>query len=187
MLHDSCPEKKEERHGLQPCRFFSSFVSAAGSVDLIRKQCDVARSLDRDGQRSLVGSAVSGDAARKDLTSLGDISSQRCDILIIDRLCALCTEHTDFSSSAHAARSSGSLAFGSVTLVKRHGLVPLHSELVERKSFVLDSVRDVHESLGAGALRSGLFTALISCGAVLALAPAAVILASWSSTMTSVV
>ena len=128
-------------------------VSAAGSVDLIRKQCDVARSLDRDGQRSLVGSAVSGDAARKDLTSLGDISSQRCNILIIDRLRALCTEHADFSSSANAAGLPGPLAFRSVTLIKRHGLVPLHSELVERKSFVLDSVRDVHKSLGTGVLR----------------------------------
>ena len=153
--------QKKKRHGLTAMPFLILFsVSAAGSVDLIRKQRDVTCSLDCDGQRSLVSCAVSGDAARKDLTSLGDISSQRCDILIIDRLCALCTEHTDFSSSAHAARSSGSLAFGSVTLVKRHGLVPLHSELVERKSFVLDSVRDVHESLGAGALRSGLFCVL---------------------------
>jgi len=98
---------------------------ACGLVHLVRQQSDVARSLDCERERSLVTRAVSGDAARKNLTSLGDVLLQRCNILIIDRLCALCTKHTNFSSSAHAARTSASLSFRSVTSVKRHDLVPL--------------------------------------------------------------
>ena len=102
---------------------FSYF--ACGLVHLVRQQSDVTCSLDCERERSLVTRAVSGDAARKNLTSLGDVLLQRCNILIIDRLCALCTKHTNFSSSAHAARTSASLSFRSVTSVKRHDLVPL--------------------------------------------------------------
>ena len=98
---------------------------ACGLVHLVRQQSDVTCSLDCERERSLVTRAVSGDAARKNLTSLGDVLLQRCNILIIDRLCALCTKHTNFSSSAHAARTSASLSFRSVTSVKRHDLVPL--------------------------------------------------------------
>ena len=84
-------------------------------------------SLDRNGQRSLMSGAVAGDAARKNLSSLGNIFLQCSDILIVNRLRILRAEHTDFSSSAHPARSSASLAIGSFTLGKSHDLVPLQS------------------------------------------------------------
>lgn len=96
-----------------------------GLVHLVRKQSNVTCSLDCERKRSLVTRAVSGDAARKNLTSLGDVLLQRCNILVIYRLCALSTKHTNFSSSSHAARTSVSLSFRSVTSVKRHNLVPL--------------------------------------------------------------
>lgn len=102
-----------------------SRISACGLVHLVRKQSNVTCSLDCERKRSLVARAVSGDAARKNLTSLGDVLLQRCNILVIYRLCALSTKHTNFSSSAHAARTSVSLSFRSVTSVKRHNLVPL--------------------------------------------------------------
>lgn len=102
-----------------------SHISACGLVHLVRKQSNVTCSLDCERKRSLVTRAVSGDAARKNLTSLGDVLLQRCNILVIYRLCALSTKHTNFSSSAHAARTSVSLSFRSVTSVKRHNLVPL--------------------------------------------------------------
>ena len=51
-------------------------------IDLIRKKRDVTCSLDRNGQSSLVLCAVSGDTARQDLASLGDVLSQSSGVLI---------------------------------------------------------------------------------------------------------
>ena len=100
----------------------------SGLLYLIRKQSDVARSLDCSGQRSLMLRAGSGDAAGKNLSSLGNVLSERRNILIINRLRVLRAENTDLSSSAHpAARSSASLAFRLITLRVRHDLVPFQS------------------------------------------------------------
>ncbi len=58
--------------------------------------------LDGRGQRSLVLSAVAGDAAGKNLASLGYISLQLVGILVIDHI-ILAAEYTHLSLSADAA------------------------------------------------------------------------------------
>ena len=67
-------------------------------------------SLDRNRQRALMLCAVAGDAARKDLAALGDISLKLVDILVAD-LAVLATEYADFLSSAESAGFSSESAF----------------------------------------------------------------------------
>ena len=65
----------------------------------------MSSSLDCYRQSSLMLSAVSGDSSWKDLTSLRDVLSQLCYILVIDLVILFATEYTYFFSSASAASS----------------------------------------------------------------------------------
>lgn len=62
------------------------------------------------GKRTLMLCAVAGDAARKDLAALGDVSLKLVDILVAD-LAVLAAEHADFLSSAESALLSSKSAF----------------------------------------------------------------------------
>ena len=82
----------------------------------VRHQGHVAGSLDRDSQSSLMLRAVAGDAARKDLASLGDILLQLRGILVIDLIVLLAAEHADLLASVHGSAA----ASRSIALIKRH-------------------------------------------------------------------
>ena len=86
------------------------------SVLDIRHERHMAGSLDRDGQGSLMLRAVAGNAARKDLASLGDILLQLRGILVIKLIVLLAAEHTNLLASVHRPAA----ASRSIGLIKRH-------------------------------------------------------------------
>ena len=67
-------------------------------------------SLDGYCQGSLVLRAVSGDPSGKDLTALGDVPFQFCNILVVDLIVLFATEDTDFFPSASASPLHGRVA-----------------------------------------------------------------------------
>ena len=71
-----------------------------------------------NGQCSLVLCAVTGDSARKDLSSLGHVSLQFVGVLVIDYV-IFTTEYAYFLSSANSAFSSH-WRIGFVCLIKSH-------------------------------------------------------------------
>lgn len=71
---------------------------------------------DRERDRSLMLCTVSGDSSRKNFTSLGNIMSQLCSILVADRA-VFSAENTDLSSSSRGS-SSGTIFF-SVSVIVR--------------------------------------------------------------------
>ena len=76
----------------------------------------MAGSLDRDGQSSLMLRAVAGDAARKDLASLGDKLLQLRGVLVIDLIVLFAAEHADLLAPVHGPAA----ASRSFALIKRH-------------------------------------------------------------------
>ena len=62
-------------------------------------------SLDRSGQRSLVGSAGTGDPSGKDLAALRHILAKLRDVFVIDRI-VFAAKYTDFLFSMEAASFS---------------------------------------------------------------------------------
>lgn len=114
-----------------------------GLVLDVRHKGHVAGSLDRDGQSSLMLRAVAGDAARKDLASLGDKLLQLRSILVIDLIVLFAAEHAYLLASVHRSAA----ASRSFTLIKRH-LNPPYRRLrgsVKRK-FLINPLRDVDKS-----------------------------------------
>src|ERR1039457_1336136 len=73
-------------------------ISIAILLDRGRKrhQSDVARLLDGFGQSPLMGSADSGDAARRDLATLGDERVEELHFLVVDVVDPLDAEAADF-------------------------------------------------------------------------------------------
>ena len=71
----------------------------------VRHQSQVACSLDRTGECSLVSSASACDSSGKNLAALGDILAKLCDVLVINGI-VLAAEHANFSLSMEAASLS---------------------------------------------------------------------------------
>ena len=133
-------------------------------------------SLDSYGHCSLMLCTSSGNSSRKDLSSLGNVSFQFVNILVIDLVVLFATEYANFLSSASASSLHGRIAF--LCFIVSHVLLSflifnLSSDfrfdygrflrlsltsLVKWKSFVFYAVWDVHKSACncACRLRSGL-------------------------------
>ena len=61
-------------------------------------ESDVTSSLDSNCKLSLMLSASTGDTAGKDLSSLRNVLSESCSILVIDLIDLVCTESTNLLS-----------------------------------------------------------------------------------------
>ena len=70
----------------------------------------MAGALDSDSKLTLMHSAGTADAARKDLTALGaDAARKTAGILVIDVFDLVCTEHANFTTLvSHIVRTSRS-------------------------------------------------------------------------------
>lgn len=91
-------------------------------------QGDIARTLDGDGQRALVPSARSELSTWLDLASLTDVSTEPCDILVVNMLDIVDAECADLAPGRIASAAwtsptrpaagptSGSVAIASLTL-----------------------------------------------------------------------
>jgi len=83
-------------------------VSFFLSVADVGHECNVAGTLDSNGQLTLMLCTCTGDTAGQDLRSLGNELLQTNGILVIDFIDLICTESADFLSSA-VERTGGTL------------------------------------------------------------------------------
>ena len=75
----------------------------------------MTRTLDSDGELTLMLCAGAGDSSGEDLRTLGDILSQTGYVLVIDLVDVICAELADFLLSAYRrAVGLGSVSFGSL-------------------------------------------------------------------------
>ena len=114
--------QKAHHPSMVRCSYIDELVLNVGH------QCNVTCSLDSNSQSSLMFCTVSGDSSRKDLSSLGNVSFQFVNILVIDLVILFATEYANFLSSASASSLHGRIAF--LCFIVSHGGNLLH--LVER-------------------------------------------------------
>src|SRR3954453_14546208 len=69
----------------------------------VRKQRDLTRALDRQGDLVLVATAGAGDPARADLAALGDEPAKRADVLVVDVLDLVLAEQAGLAAAAAGA------------------------------------------------------------------------------------
>ena len=112
----------------------------------VRQQGNVSSTLDCYSQSSLMLCTVSGDTARKDLTSLGYVSLQLVNILVIDTCVLFAAEYTYFLSSTNAAGSSLSRCIAAI-FIECHLKNLLSKFLVKRETFVIYSIGNIHETV----------------------------------------
>lgn len=108
-----CPVKKDACRKLRCSlrRASSFFLQLTGrSVCYIRNQRKLSCSLHSNRQLSLMLCTRSGDPARQNLSTLGNILAQQIHILVINDLILVCTEDTNLSSSVHRSSSHGGSA-----------------------------------------------------------------------------
>ncbi len=96
----------------------------------VRHDCELTSSLNSNGKLSLMLSAVTGNAAGKDLSSLGNELLQLSCVLVIDNV-VFTTENANLLTSADAAFSLSG-AFGTLGLIECHNLILLEKKLIER-------------------------------------------------------
>src|SRR5487761_928538 len=91
------------------CRRMTSIAPASVLIG-VGQQRQEARALDRDGQLALVEGLRAGDAARDDLTGLGDIALQGAEILVIDVRDAFGREAAKLLAAREAAAAATTTA-----------------------------------------------------------------------------
>ena len=96
--------------------------------------------------------AAAGHTARKDLSSLGDVLSKRCHILVIYGLSLFAAEYAYFASlmesAAHLSGTSTLFTFCFLECHRFSSLVLTEDDfLVKGKSFVFHTYGNVHKAL----------------------------------------
>ena len=99
-----------------------------------------------------MSAAAAGHTARKDLSSLGDVLSQCCYILVIYGLSLFAAEYAYFASlmesAAHLSGASTLFAFCFLECHRFSSLVLREDDFsIERKSFVFHTFGNVHKAL----------------------------------------
>ena len=109
----------------------------------VRHQSQVACSLDRTGECSLVSSASACDSSGKNLAALGDILAKLCDVLVINGI-VFAAEDANFSLSMEAA-SLSERCIRTILSVKSHFYPPVYSLWVR-----IDQLKGSSSSMPSG-------------------------------------
>jgi hypothetical protein len=84
------------------------FKSRMKSVAAEGQKCEMTRTLNRDSQLTLMMCAGSGNTAGKNLSALGNVTAQFCNILVVNGLDFVNAEAADLSA---AFASTGTIIF----------------------------------------------------------------------------
>src|SRR5579863_6413028 len=96
----------------------------------VRQQGEEARALDRDRQLALIEGLRARDAARDDLSRLGDVALEGCQVLVVDGLHALGGEAAELLAPREAARRIGfhALPTPARAVIRTHGVLGFHAQ-----------------------------------------------------------